>query len=108
MSRYGHIELLTPPDDGCILNGVTRQTILDLKEDIKKQFDINVEERQVSIHELINSDKEGRLLSVFGASTYCPLLPVSRLCYRDTTMNLNLAAGQDFNNKLNKMLVDVM
>ena len=24
MSRYGHLELLTPPDDGCILNGVTR------------------------------------------------------------------------------------
>ena len=23
-SRYGHLELLTPPDDGCILNGVTR------------------------------------------------------------------------------------
>ena len=35
MSRYGHIELLTPPDDGCILNGVTRQTILDMKDDIK-------------------------------------------------------------------------
>ena len=23
-SRYGHLELLTPPNDGCILNGVTR------------------------------------------------------------------------------------
>jgi branched-chain amino acid aminotransferase len=24
MSRYGHYELVTPPDDGTILNGVTR------------------------------------------------------------------------------------
>ena len=23
-SRYGNLELITPPDDGCILNGVTR------------------------------------------------------------------------------------
>ena len=63
-----------------------------MKVDIKKQFNVNVEERQVSIHELINSDKEGRLLSVFGASTYCPLLPVSCLAYRDMTIDLDFAA----------------
>ena len=79
-----------------------------MKDEIKKQFNANVEERQVSIHELINSEKEGRLLSVFGASTWCPLLPVTRICYRDTTMNLNLAPGKDFNKKLNNMLVDAM
>ena len=33
-SRYGHLELLTPPDDGCILNGVTRYTILDMADKI--------------------------------------------------------------------------
>jgi hypothetical protein len=69
---------------------------------------VKVVERQVSIHELINSDKEGRLLSVFGASTYCPLLPVSRICYRDTTMNLDLSDGKEFNDKLNGMLIDAM
>ena len=31
-SRYGHYELVTSPDDGTILNGVTRQTIIDLKD----------------------------------------------------------------------------
>ena len=45
ISRYGHLELLTPPDDGCILNGVTRQTIIDMKDDIMKKFKIKVEER---------------------------------------------------------------
>ena len=94
-SRYGHLELLTPPDDGCILNGVTRQTILDMKDDIKEKLNVNVEERQISIHELINSDKEGRLMSVFGASTHCPILNVSRICYRDTTMNLDMSTGID-------------
>lgn len=48
-SRYGHLELLTPPDDGCILNGVTRQSILDMKDAIKKKFYIEVTERQFSI-----------------------------------------------------------
>jgi branched-chain amino acid aminotransferase len=107
-SRYGHLELLTPPDDGCILNGVTRQTILDMKDDIKAKLNVNVEERQVSIHELINSDKEGRLLSVFGVSTHCPILNVSRICYRDTTMNLDMTTGIHEVRALNDMLIDVM
>ena len=66
-------------------------------------------ERQVSIHELINSDKEGRLVSMFGVSTHCPLMPVNRVCYQDTTIVLNgTEGGQDFNNKLNQMIVDEM
>lgn len=40
ISRYGHVELVTPPDDGCILNGVTRQTIIDLKQEILDKFNI--------------------------------------------------------------------
>lgn len=62
----------------------------------------------MSIHELINSDKEDRLLSMFGVSTHCPLMPINRVCYRDTTMLLNVDAGNQFNESLNKMLVDVM
>jgi branched-chain amino acid aminotransferase len=46
-------------------------------------------ERECSIHELINSSKEGRLLEMFGASTHCPLQPISRVVYKDTTMLMN-------------------
>ena len=100
-SRYGHLELLTPPDDGCILNGVTRQTILDMSDEIESRLGCKVVERQVSIHELINSDKEDRLVSMFGVSTHCPLQPIERVCYRDTTMLLNMEAGREFNESLN-------
>lgn len=106
-SRYGHLELLTPPDDGCILNGVTRQTIIDMAPEIESKLGAKVVERQVSIHELINSDKESRLVSMFGASTHCPILPIDRVCYRDTTMLLG-NEGKQFNEDLNKMIVDVM
>jgi branched-subunit amino acid aminotransferase/4-amino-4-deoxychorismate lyase len=44
-SRFGNLELLTPPDDGCILNGVTRQTIVDMADEIKRKFKITVVER---------------------------------------------------------------
>jgi len=83
-------------------------TILELADKIQKELGVKVSERQFSIHELINSGKEGRLLSMFGASTHCPLMPINRVCYRDTTILLDEPIGKDFNEKLNKMMVDVM
>ena len=62
----------------------------------------------MSIHELINSDKEDRLISVVGVSTHCPVQPINRVCYRDTTLMLDMQEGREFNSKLNQMLVDVL
>ena len=62
----------------------------------------------MSIHELINSDKEDRLISVVGVSTHCPVQPINRVCYRDTTLMLDTQEGREFNSKLNQMLVDVL
>ncbi len=107
-SRFGNLELLTPPDDGCILNGVTRQSILDLSMRIKKVFDIDVVERQFSIHELINSNKEGRLLEMFGCSTSTPIRPIQRVCYKDTTLVLNKQTDGRFSKGLNDMIFGIM
>ena len=104
-SRYGWMELVTPDADTCILNGVTRQTIIDLKDKIEKQFNLKVVERQVSIHEVINSSKEGRLFEMFGASTHCPLIPINRVVYRDTTI---MMSGGDVSKGIDKMLMDKM
>lgn len=87
-SRYGEYELVTPRADGTILNGVTRQTIIDMAEQIKEKFNVTVREGKISIHEVIEADKEGRLVEMFGASTHCPLMPIKRVCYKDTTMIL--------------------
>ena len=68
-SRYGELELVTPPNDGCIFNGVERQTILDLADEIYKEKGVKVVERQISIHEMINADREERLIEFFGGAT---------------------------------------
>lgn len=44
-SRYGWLELITPPEDTCIMNGVTRQTIIDMKEHIESTFSLKMVER---------------------------------------------------------------
>ena len=66
-------------------------------------------ERQISIHEVINSSKEGRLFEMFGASTHCPLMPINRIVYRDTTIILNQEmTGGSVSRGLDKLLMDEM
>ena len=87
-SRLGHMELVTPPDDSCIMNGVMRRTLLDMRAEIEQRFGLQLVERQISITEIINANKEGRLHEMFGAATHCDLMPVHRLVYRDTSLHL--------------------
>jgi branched-subunit amino acid aminotransferase/4-amino-4-deoxychorismate lyase len=44
-SRYGQLELITPPDDGCIFNGSVRKSILHLAPEIEKESGVKVTER---------------------------------------------------------------
>jgi branched-chain amino acid aminotransferase len=104
-SRFGHMELVTPPDDSTIINGMMRKTILEMREHIEKTYGVKLEERQISIKEIINSSKEGRLFEIFGAAPHCDLLPVHRVVHNDTSIHLStgeVCLG------LNKMIRDAM
>jgi branched-chain amino acid aminotransferase len=57
-SRFGKLELLTPPDDGCIFNGLTRRSIIELKDKIKLDKGVDIIERNVSIHEILGAHEE--------------------------------------------------
>ena len=73
--------MITPPDNGCILPGVTRNSILDLASQIKNEIDIDVVERPISIHELISAYYEDRVLEVIGCSTSSHIQPISNVVY---------------------------
>ncbi len=78
-------EVITPPLEGSILPGVTRDTVLDLT----KSWGMKVSERRISIDELIQSSKEGRLQEVFGTGTAAVISPVDEIQYRETNININ-------------------
>ncbi|NOR60576.1 MAG: branched-chain amino acid aminotransferase, partial [Methanosarcinales archaeon] len=78
-------EVITPPLEGSILPGVTRDTVLDLT----KSWGMKVNERRISIDELIRSSKEGRLQEVFGTGTAAVISPVDEIQYRDTNISIN-------------------
>lgn len=76
--------LVTPPTDGTILRGITRDTILKLMR--AKGFP--VEERNISVHELIEHYQAGKLQEAFGCGTAAVVSHVSEITYRDTKMVL--------------------
>jgi branched-chain amino acid aminotransferase len=43
-SRHGEVELITPSDDGCIFNGVNRQSIIELSDRIYKEKNVKLKE----------------------------------------------------------------
>jgi len=74
----GDTELITPPLDGTILPGVTRQSLLDLANNWR---DFKVSERHITMKELIHAKNENRLLEMFGSGTACVISPVGSISY---------------------------
>jgi branched-chain amino acid aminotransferase len=93
------IELVTPPlDRGDILPGVTRRSVLELtrhwvsqNEDIHHTPEakkLHVSERWITIDEVVQAQKENRLLEVFGCGTAALLCPVKSIVYEDTEIEI--------------------
>lgn len=82
------VELLTPPLGDIILDGVTRRSVLELaSERLAKggsfpgtEEGLDVVERQITMGELVEASKEGRLLEACvtgtAVSSRVPILPV--------------------------------
>src|SRR5260370_16979541 len=69
---------ITPPLGGTILRGVTRDSSLTLLRDLG----IPVEERQISIDEILSAHAAGKLTEAFGAGTAAIVAPIACIRYR--------------------------
>lgn len=75
-------KLITPALNGSILPGITRDSVLNLC----RSWGMEVEERLVSVDELLAAQNEGRLEEVFGTGTAAVISPVGKLRYKDDVM----------------------
>ncbi|XP_062337161.1 branched-chain-amino-acid aminotransferase, mitochondrial [Osmerus eperlanus] len=104
-NENGEKELLTPPLDGIILPGVTRQSLLDLA----RQWDeFKVTERTMTMRELLGALASGQVLEVFGAGTACVVCPVGSLLYKGKTYHIpTMQNGPDLAKRFHKDLTDI-
>ncbi len=76
--------ILTPETDGCILHGITRDSIIQ----ILKKENVNLEIRPISIHEIVKAHNDGSLKEIFGCGTAAVVAYVSDFTIDDKTYKL--------------------
>ncbi len=78
-------KIVTPKLTGSILSGITRRSSIELM----KSWGYDVEERLVSMEEVIEAAANGSLSEAFGTGTAAVISPVGELHYGDTNYILN-------------------
>lgn len=78
-------EIVTPPLDGSILPGVTRDSVLTLLRSQGK----TVSERPISFQELLAAHEQNTLREVFGTGTAAVISPVGALGFEEGEITIN-------------------
>jgi len=76
--------VITPATDGAILKGITRNTIIQILRD--KGY--TVEERPITIDEVVTAHAEGRLNEMFGTGTAAVVAHVADFTHKGKTYEL--------------------
>jgi branched-chain amino acid aminotransferase len=94
---------ITPPLGGTILRGVTRDSSLTLLRDLG----IPVEERQISIDEILSAHAAGKLTEAFGAGTAAIVAPIACIRYRERDLQFPAVADSSVAARLRSRLVAI-
>jgi len=78
-------KLVTPTLNGGILPGITRRSCIELAKSLGMEF----EERRISIDELIEAGKTGRLSEAFRSGIAAVISPVGELKYEEQVITIN-------------------
>nr|WP_068887814.1 branched-chain amino acid aminotransferase [Pedobacter panaciterrae] len=96
-------KLVTPSVRSTVLDGVTRDTIIKLA----KKAGIEVEERRVSVKEVIEGIENGRLTDAFAAGTAATVTPIGEIGYQGRVYTLTDPSTRTVSAGIAKTLNDI-
>lgn len=96
-------KLVTPSVRSTVLDGVTRDTIIKLA----KKAGIEVEERRVSVKEVIEGIGNGKLTDAFAAGTAATVTPIGEISYEGVLYTLPDASTRTVSSGIAKTLNDI-
>lgn len=89
----GKKELVTAPLDGTILEGVTRDSILQLCKERLPSNEWSINERPFTIYEIEEREAKGELVEAFGAGTAAVVSPIERIGFKGKDISVPISAG---------------
>ncbi len=96
-------KLVTPYVSETTLDGITRKSIVA----IAQHWGIPVEERRISVKEIIDSLKDGSLEAAFGAGTAVVISPFATIAYEGVDYALPEIKEDSFVTKVKNYLTDL-
>jgi branched-chain amino acid aminotransferase len=90
--------LVTAPTGDTILDGVTRKSVLQ----IAKDWGMDVQERPLSIKELVEGIQNGSVTEAFGAGTAAVIAPIATIGFEGVDYQLPTQKEDDFSTKVFK------
>jgi branched-chain amino acid aminotransferase len=96
-------KLVTPPVGDTILDGVTRKSIIQ----VAKDWGMAVEERKISIEEVMQTLQSGRMTEAFGAGTAATMAPIKAIALEDLELPLKPMDENSFGTKVKRYLTDL-
>jgi branched-chain amino acid aminotransferase len=81
MNVFAHLgeEIVTPPLDGTLLAGITRESVITLLRDL----DLPVKERRITMDQLLEARRTGQLHEMWGTGTGASVVAIGELGWRD-------------------------
>ena len=96
-------KIITPKLSDSILGGITRDSIIT----IAKQKGILVEERRISVSEIIEKYNNGSIKEAFGVGTAVTLNPINSITFKDMVIDIKGLEQDSFATILKKELLDI-
>ena len=95
--------LITPSEDkDTILKGITKRSVVE----IAQEWGMKVEERPVTVAEIVASIENGTLQDAFGAGTAATIAHISHIGYNEKEYELPSIESRTFSNKVAKYIAD--
>lgn len=96
-------KIVTPALTGSILHGVTRKSCIELLKDMG----YTVEERKLSVKELVDAAESGLLEEAWGCGTAAVISPIGELAYKGKKYRINGGEIGEVSHLLYKTLTDI-
>ena len=95
--------VITPATSDTILDGITRRSVLALARD----WGMKVEERKISIVEIVEAHAKGTLQEVFGVGTAATIAQIIGIGYNDKDYDLPAVEVRKFSTKIDETLRNI-
>ena len=96
-------DLITPPLSGSILPGVTRRSVIEMAS----SWGINVQERTLSMDEILRAHSAGTLKEVFASGTAAVISPVGHIYYKGSEYCINADKAGPLTDRLYHELLQI-